>query len=173
MNNKKSSFFVDFMRRQVTDNALVNAVYIDPATLSQQTVQQAIVTPNTRTTIAPRIDYQLSPNNTLVGRFEYGWNSRENNGIGGYRLPAPFADMGYPSSGSNQNLMLTETAILNAHTVNETRFQFSRNFTKLNGNLEPQINVSGAFITGGNNMGVEYTRNAHYELQNLTTISHG
>ena len=34
--NKKSSFFVDFMRRQMTDNSLVNAVYIDPATLSQQ-----------------------------------------------------------------------------------------------------------------------------------------
>ena len=62
--------------------------------------------------IAPRIDYQLSTNNTLVGRFEYGWNSRENTRHRRLSPPPPFADMGYPSTGNNQNLMLTETAIL-------------------------------------------------------------
>ena len=87
---KRASFFFDFNRRQITDNALVNAVYVDPDTsAADHAYQQAVVTPNTRTTIAPRFDYQLSTNNTLVARFEYGWNSRENQGIGGYRLPAP------------------------------------------------------------------------------------
>ena len=171
--NKKSSFFVDFNRRQVTDNSLVNAVYLDPTTLLQQNIQEAVVTPNTRTTIAPRIDYQLTTNNTLTARFEYGWNERDNNGISLYRLPAPYADMAYNSTGTQQNLMLTETAILNSHVVNETRFQYSRNYNESNGNLLPQINVAGAFSTGGNGMGLEYTRNAHYELQNLTTLSHG
>ncbi len=56
------------------------------------------MTPNTRTTIAPRFDYQLSTNHTLVARFEYGWNSRDNQGIGGYRLPPPYAQTGYNST---------------------------------------------------------------------------
>jgi hypothetical protein len=170
---KKASFFLDFNRRQVTDNALVNAVYLDPTTLQQENIQQSVVTPNMRTSIDPRIDYQLTTNNTLTARFEYGWNERDNNGIGGRSLPPPYADMAYNTTGSRQNLMVSETSILNPRVVNETRFQYSRNYDQSNGNLEPQINVGGAFTIGGNGRGFEYTRNAHYELQNLTTLTHG
>src|SRR5215472_10274216 len=91
--NKKSSFFFDINRRMITDNSLINATYLDPTTLVAQNIQTAVVTPNTRTTIAPRVDYQLTKNNTLVARFEYGWNERDNAGIGGYKLPAPYANM--------------------------------------------------------------------------------
>ena len=49
--------------------------------------------------------------------------------------------------------MLTETWIVNPKIVNETRFQYSRNYTDQIGNLLPQINVSGAFVTGGANHG--------------------
>src|SRR5215831_2007163 len=56
---KHASFFMDFNRRQVTDNALINAVYVDPNSLVQSRIQQAVVTPNTRTSIGPRFDYQL------------------------------------------------------------------------------------------------------------------
>src|SRR5215467_2707874 len=103
--NKKSSFFLDVNRRMITDNALINATYLDAATLAQQNIQTAVVTPNTRTTIAPRVDYQLTKNNTLVARFEYGWNERDNAGIGGYRLPPPFAQMAYNTTGNQTNLM--------------------------------------------------------------------
>ena len=84
---RRASFFFDFNRRQITDNALVDAVYVDPDSLLQTRIQQSVVTPNTRTSIGPRLDYQLSANHTLVARFEYGWNSRENQGIGHYFLP--------------------------------------------------------------------------------------
>ena len=127
---KRASFFFDFNRRQITDNALVDAVYVDPDSLLQSRIQEAVVTPNTRTSIGPRIDYQLSTNNTLVARFEYGWNSRENQGIGGYSLPPPYAQTAYNSTGNNQNLMLTETWIVNPKIVNETRFQYTRNYSR-------------------------------------------
>src|SRR5436190_11065284 len=61
---KRASFFFDFNRRQITDNALVNAVYVDPESLLQSRIQQSVVTPNTRTSIGPRIDYQLATNHT-------------------------------------------------------------------------------------------------------------
>src|SRR5262245_8920637 len=143
---KKASFFLDVNRRQVNDNALVNAFYVDPNTLVPSQIQQAVITPNTRTTIAPRFDYALSQNHTLVARFETGFNSRENLGVTGRTLPAPLAQTAYDSKGNNQNLMLTETAVVNPTTVNETRFQYSRNYSEMIGNLLPQVNVTGAFI---------------------------
>src|SRR3954462_5906604 len=86
---KRASFFFEANRRQITDNAIVVASYLDPGTLQPLNINQAVVTPNTRNTIQPRIDYQLSTNHTLVGRFDYGWNSREKAGIGGFKMPGP------------------------------------------------------------------------------------
>ena len=169
---KRASFFFDFNRRQITDNALVNAVFVDPNSLLQSNIQEAVVTPNTRNTVAPRLDYQLSTNNTLVARFEYNWNSRENQGVGGYRLPAPYADTAYNSTGNNQNLMLTETWVVNPKIVNETRFQYTRTYSSQIGNLLPQVNVSGAFTSGGANEGTNTDVHPHFELQNNTSISH-
>jgi len=171
--NTKSSFFLDITRRQITDNAIVNGYFIDPTTLAQSHIQEAVVTPNTRTSIGPRIDYALSKNNTLVARFEYGNNDRQNQGIGGQRLPPPFAQTAYNSNGSNQNLMLTETSILNAKTVNETRFQWTRSYSAQVGNLLPQISASSAFTIGGANEGNNVDTRRHFELQNYTSISHG
>jgi hypothetical protein len=171
--NKRASFFLDFNRRQVTGNALVNAIYLNPNTLVTSPLQQAVVTPNTRTTIAPRLDYQLSTNHTLVARFEDGWNNQNNNGIGGYRLPPPYAQTGYNSTGDYQNLMLTETAVVNASTINETRFQYTRTYAASVGNLLPTVYVSGAFTAGGADEGDNYDTKQHFELQNNTSISHG
>ncbi|MGD0777294.1 MAG: TonB-dependent receptor [Candidatus Solibacter sp.] len=170
---KRASYFFDFNRRQITDNALVNAIYVDPVSFLQSNIQEAVVTPNMRTSIGPRFDYQLSTNNTLVARFEYGLNSRENMGVGGYRLPPPYAQAAYNSTGNNQNLMLTETWIANPKIVNETRFQYTRTYSDQIGNLLPQISVSGAFTSGGANEGNNYDTREHFELQNNTSILHG
>ena len=170
---KRASYFFDFNRRQINDNALVNAVWVDPVTLLQSNIKESVVTPNMRTSFGPRFDYQLSKNNTLVARFEAGWNSRENQGVGGYRLPPPYAETAYNSTGNNQNLMLTETWIATPKIVNETRFQFTRTYSEQIGNLLPQNSVSGAFTAGGANEGTNYDTRVHFELQNNTSILHG
>src|SRR6516165_753940 len=41
--NKKSSFFLDFNRRMITDNALINATYLDPQSLQPLNIQTAVV----------------------------------------------------------------------------------------------------------------------------------
>ena len=96
--SKRASFFLDFNRRQISDNELVNAVYLDPQTLTQSPLQQAVVTPNTWTRIAPRVDYQLSTNHTLTGRLEYSWVNQSNQGIGQFKLPPPYARLAYDST---------------------------------------------------------------------------
>lgn len=171
--NSRSSFFVDFNRRDIQDNAVTNAVYFDPATFQVTPITTAVVTPLSNTTIAPRLDYQLSTNNTLTVRFEQRMNERDNNGLGRYYLPPPYSQLAYNTTSNAQNFMLTETAVLNAQMINETRFQYTRNWTQSLGNEIPQINVSNEFITGGNGYGNTYDLTHHFELQNYTSINHG
>ena len=171
--NKKTSFFVDFNRRDTQNNSIIVAKFFDPSTLTASSINTAVVTPSAFTVIAPRIDYQLNTNNTLTVRVEERLNSSENAGLGGTRLPAPYSDLAYNSTGNAQNIMATETAILTPKVVNETRFQFFRNWSATPGNLIPQINVAGAFVTGGNGMGNTHDLTRHFELQNNTSVSHG
>ena len=171
--NKRASFFLDYNERDITNNAITHALFFDPTTFTTTPINTAVVTPMGNRTISPRIDYQLSTNNTLTARFEERLNHFDNSGLGGYRLPPPYADLGYNTTGNAQNLMLTETAVLNAKTVNETRFQYVRNWTASNGNELPQINVANSFITGGNGVGNQFDRTHHYELQNYTSWTQG
>ncbi|MGO9258189.1 MAG: hypothetical protein ACLQU1_18025 [Bryobacteraceae bacterium] len=157
----------------ITNNAITNAVYLDPSTLQPSPVNTAVVTPQMNRTITPRIDYQLSTNNTLTARFEERMSSSDNAGLGGYRLPSPYSTLAYDNSGDAQNLMLTETAVLNARTVNETRFQYYRNWSRSSGNETPQVNVANSFVTGGNGIGNTFDRSHHFELQNYTSQSKG
>ncbi|MEJ7699564.1 MAG: hypothetical protein WKF71_07970 [Pyrinomonadaceae bacterium] len=52
---------------------------------------------------------------------------------------------------------MTETAILNPKTVNETRFQYEINRrNQIGDNSIPTINVSGAFTGGGAQIGTNF-----------------
>ncbi len=128
--NSKGSFFLDYNERDITNNAITHALYVDPTTFNTIPINSAVVTPQSNKTISPRIDYQLTTNNTLTARLEERLNYSDNAGLGGYRLPPPYSTLPYNTSGDAQNLMLTETAVLNPKVVNETRFQFVRNWTQ-------------------------------------------
>ena len=172
--NKKTSFFLDFNRRDLTDNSITHATYVDPATLEQTPIGTSVVVPLAYTTISPRIDYQLSKNNTLTVRFEERFNWKDNAGLGGVNLPPPYnSDLAYNTANNAQNLMITEDAVLGPHVVNETRFQYYRNYSASDGNEVPSINVVDAFITGGNGVGNYRDTTHHFELTNFTLISHG
>ncbi|MGO9227701.1 MAG: carboxypeptidase regulatory-like domain-containing protein [Bryobacteraceae bacterium] len=172
--NKKTSFFMDFNRRDITDNSITHATYVDPTTLEPVAVGTSVVVPAAYTTLSPRIDYQLNKSNTLTVRFEERFNSRDNAGLGGTNLPPPYTnDLAYNTRSNAQNLMITEDSVLGAHVVNETRIQYYRNFNASNGNEFPSINVSGAFVTGGNGVGDSHDTGHHFELTNFTLISHG
>ena len=170
---KKASFFMDFNRRDVQDNSIIVAQYFDPKTLTQSAINTSVLSPSSFTILAPRVDYALSANHTLTVRVEERLNSKDNAGPGGTRLPAPYSNLGYNSTGNGQNIMVTESSILTPRAVNETRFQFFRNWTASPGDQLPQINVAGAFVTGGNGLANTHDLSRHLELQNNTSLSHG
>jgi hypothetical protein len=65
--------------------------------------------------------------------------------------------------------MVTETSVLTAHLVNETRFQYTRTASQTPGNLVPSISVAGVFSTGGNGIGNKYDTGKHFEATNTST----
>ncbi len=165
----KSSFFIDVSRRDIDANAVVNATILDPS-FNIIPFQQDITIPTRRFTISPRVDYQLNANNTLVARYSFTRNKADNQGIGNFNLPTLASN----TSNTQHEFRLTETAIINPKTVNETRFEYSIQRRNQQGdNSIPTVNVSGAFVGGGSQIGTNFTNNNNFELQNYTTTSLG
>jgi Carboxypeptidase regulatory-like domain len=168
--NKKASFFVDAQRRNINDLSAINAVVLDPATLAATPLIESIPNDRYRTNITPRIDYQLSKNNTLTARYQYFRDTQNNDGIGTFSLPS----QGYNSESTEHTLQISDTQVFGAKIVNETRFQYLREIdNQFALNTQPALNVLGSFNGGGNSQGEILDHQDHYELQNYTSIIRG
>jgi len=165
---KKASFFLDFQRRVVDDNAIVNATVLDPL-LRATPFSLALLVPNRNLSFSPRFDYQLNTNNTLILRYSYSKTRAENVGASDFSLPS----RAYNRSNTEQSLQLTETAVLNLETINETRFQYIRNRSRQAGSSIPTIVVQDAFTSGGSQIGLAHVDDNRWELQNYTTRTSG
>jgi hypothetical protein len=167
---KHTSFFVDFERRQIDDNALLNAIVLAPTTLTPYNDRGFTPTPQQRTTFSPRIDYQLSSNNTLSLRYSFLDLNRDLWGVGLYSLPGT----GYTYNQKQNLIQLTDTAVLSTSVVNETRYQYHHDVTDENAQSTlPEITVPSAFVTGGATVGRTVLGEDSHEFQNYTTITHG
>ena len=169
--NKKASFFFQVQRRNIDEIAVVNAPALDP-TMPTQIIQlsESVPNPRTRTNISPRIDYQVSPNNTLTARYQFYRDTQQNAGVGGFVLP----EAGYDATSTEHTVQISDTQILGSKVVNETRFQYLHDNSGQNPlSTLPTINVQGAFTGGGSSGGTETDHVDHYELQNYTSIAAG
>src|ERR1039457_2377133 len=166
---QKASYGFDAQRRNTTENAFMLATDLD-SSLNRQTINQAILTPQTFTTLTPRLDLSLSTNNTLTLRFQNTRSSSENQGVGSFNL----ASRAYNSTSSENTLQATETAILSPHMINETRFQFMRATTAMTGGSNDlATSVQGAFTSGGAQVGNSGTTSNRWELTNTSTFTLG
>jgi len=162
---KRASYFIDVEKRDIDENAVVNALGLDSA-FNVIPISQAIVAPQRRTNFSARFDLQLSRNNTLVARYAMLHDDLDNQSVGGFALPS----QGLNTSLTEHTLQLTETAVLSPSLLNETRFQFVRSSLERRGdNSQPALEVRGAFIGGGSRVGLATNRASRYELHNLTT----
>jgi hypothetical protein len=167
---KKASFFLDFERGETDDNDLINATVLDPSTLLPVAFNEAVLVPRRRLNTSARVDAQLSKSNTLVARYNYFRESLKNQGVSQFSL----AERAFDQLTSGHTLQLTDTAVLNKSTVNETRFQFIRNHvsqTALSDALA--VNVLDAFNSGGASVGDSFNNTSRWEVTNTTTLAHG
>lgn len=168
--NKKTSFFLDFNRRAIDENTLINAVTLDN-NLNQVNYVSAYPTPNRFWVISPRVDYQINATNTLVMRYNHV-DSSTVGGVGGFSLPTQ------ATQGTNKNnqAQITETMIIGTKAIDETRFQFSDSHNAQNALGQdgiPTVNVSNSFTSGGSPFLANYNFNKSYELQNIVTLTEG
>jgi hypothetical protein len=168
--SKRASFFFDFERRQIDDNAILNAIVLEPSTLTPYNDRGFTPTPQQRTTLSPRIDYQLGANNTLSVRYSFLDLNRDLWGVGLYSLPGT----GYAYNQKQNLIQVMDTAVLSTSVVNETRYQYHHDVTDENAQSNsPEITVPSAFVMGGSTVGKTALTEDSHELQNYTTITHG
>lgn len=187
---KHASFFIDAERRAIDDNGIIVATvptadFLGSTSFGTAQTPNYYPTPQRRTTVSPRVDYQLNSNNTLSFRYSYLRNNRPVTGIGNFNLPsAPigsfnFAGAGYGTDTEEHSLQAVETAVLSAKAVNETHFQYEHsNQTWTSQSQAPQLNVGQSFVIGGSGYSSpgypgSYDRGNGYQLQNYTSLTAG
>jgi hypothetical protein len=167
LKKQKASFGFDFERRDITENAFLLATALDSG-LNPTRINQALLTPQVRTTISPRLDYAITRNNNLTVRYQDTRSELDNEGVGGFNL----ASRAFNQKETENTIQATETMVVSPKAVNETRFQFMRlNVAMLGDNTLPAVNVEGAFANGGASIGHSSTINHRWELTNTTTYT--
>jgi hypothetical protein len=164
---RKASYFLDFERNDIDGNRDVNAIILD-SSLNRVSVIETVLTPTRRTTFSPRLSWQINNTNTLVSRYRFERDNRENEGIGGFNL----ASRGYNTRNNQHTLQLTHTAVIKQSIVNETRFQYVRERrNQEGGTFTPTIRVLDAFTGGGAQIGLSFNKEDRFELQNISSWS--
>ena len=167
--SKKASFFFTFEGRNIDDSNVVNATILDP-NFNPVSFAEAVPNPRTRYNVSPRIDYQVSKNNTLTARYQFFHNTTNNEGVGEFSLPS----QAYDSNDDEHTLQISDTQVLSTTVVNETRFQYAHDSSSQTvQSFLPTENVLGAFTGGGNQAGSPNGVENRYELQNYTSVVHG
>jgi hypothetical protein len=166
---RNTSFTFQFERRNIGQAALINALILDDA-LNVINFREAVLNPRTNTELSGRIDHQLSPNHTLVGRYEWEKNYLVNAGLDTYSMPT----RAFNTDEREQVLQLTETALLSPRLVNEVKFQYRRSHDAYDAaNSDPAVQVPDAFTSGGTSAGLNSLVENRYELQELLSWSAG
>jgi hypothetical protein len=164
-----ASFGFDAEHRTIDENAFILATTLD-ANLNPLNINQAILTPQFRTTLSPRVDYSINSNNTLTVRYQNTRVEMDKEGAGGFSL----ADQAYNQTSSENTLQVTETAVLSARAINETRLQYMRaDLNDIANNSTPALIVAGAFQSGGPQIGNSGNITNSWELTNTSTYSKG
>ncbi len=164
---KKSSFFLDFQRREEDDNDIINATVLD-SSLNPVGVNEIVFQPRRFLTFSPRFDYAINENHTLVLRYSFSRTTLDNSGVGGFALPS----RGFDTENTQHTFQITETAVINPKLINETRFQFVRDSNEQNDtNPLSSVNVNDSFLGGGAQVGLSFNRSSRWELQNYSTAT--
>ena len=163
--NKKTSMFLNIQYNNQQTNAIVDATTLN-ANLQPTSFTQAIANPTISADYSGRIDRQVTPNNTLVTKYDYASTQVTNGGVGLLVLPSQASN----STTSTQTLQIEDTQVIGTKKISEAHFQYLR--TRLRQtpvSNAPAINVEGAFNGGGSPSQVTSDNQDAYEFQEIFT----
>ena len=169
LKKKKASFYLDFSRNETDDNELIRATVLD-SSLNPLSLGQLTSIPRSFTGFGQRADYAINAKNNLVARYSYNRSFSPTTGIGGFSL----RERSVRQLSSSHVFQITDTAVLKATVVNETRLQYSHNQVEASAaSSNPTLNVDGSFVGGGSSVGHQLNTTNRWEFQNITQIQKG
>jgi Carboxypeptidase regulatory-like domain/TonB dependent receptor len=171
--SKKASYFFSIFARNTQNILIVNApgTPSDPNYLAEHGYNfvQNLDNPETRLHLTPRIDYQLTPSNTISIRYQYNRGVDTGSGPGQLALGSQASN----THSTESSIQISDSQVFNAHLVNDTRFEYERDRDdQLPADTSPTLTVQGAFTGGGSNDGTSHTNTDYFELQNYSTASY-
>jgi len=168
LKKQKASYSLDYSRRSITENSFIYATTLD-SNLNPLQVNQTVLVPNTSFGTGGRLDYAINAKNTIWGRYSFSQTIRDNVGVGDFTL----ASRAYASQNHSHSVQVSETAVLSARMVTDTRFQFSRAITANTGdNTIPALTVQGAFTGGGAQIGNSGATTTNLEVNSSTSYGY-
>jgi hypothetical protein len=167
--SKSASFFLTVDRAAIDNGAIINGTTLDPNTLTiVNPYTQVYRIPQRRVRVSPRVDYQLTANDTLSVRYQLSDADIQHSGVGGFNL----VSTGIHNHGTDQMIQLSNALVLGTNALNETRFQFYRaSISSVSEDPSPQLNVLNAFTGGGAQVGSSSNTLNSYEFQNYVTVT--
>ena len=158
----RGSFFVSLERTRIDFQSAVNATVLN-ASLRPVPLVENVPDFEKRLLFSPQLDFTLNKTNTLMVRYSSADYSLPREGVGDVSLP----ESSYATSSKQQTVQVSETAVLNSHAVDETKFQFLRtDLVSKAYSLTPTIAVDQAFTTGSSSSALNSLRQNQWELQN-------
>ena len=184
--NKKTSFSFNIENRNIQNLGIVSATILTLPTVTNPTCNDAVFTPapslqavscsaavanpEHRVNLSPRVDYQLTPTNTLTARYQYWRNSETNGSVGQLNLEGT----GTVDLDVEHTLQISDTQSIGAHAINESRFQYVHESDQsVPNNSATQVSVGGAFTGNGIGGGNTTDTQNRYEFQNTTYLNYG
>ena len=123
--SRRASFFLAVERFSIEEMSIINAMTLDAAR-NILPFRQSVLSPMNMTEIESRIDYRLSTNHTLVGRFFTEERTINNSGLDTFTMPSRAMNR----VNRETTAQVTETGLIGAYTVHEVRLQYSRDATR-------------------------------------------
>jgi hypothetical protein len=160
---KRASFSVAGSLDDMENNAAVSAV--DPATFAG--LSEAVRAPERTQDASARVDRQNTANNILTVRYEENGKKIANNGVGVLVLPSE----GYDSANDYQTLQGSDTEIVSAKVLAETKFEYIRTRVQEKARVTtPTVVVQGSFNGGGSSVGSLHDNQDRYEFKQMLSF---
>lgn len=168
--SKRLSMFLNAERRDINETSPIDATLPGSSYGETMPYTAAILAPRTRTNLAARFDYQLTPSNTLTARYQLLVNNQQNQGISATTL----SSQAYTIAETQHTVQLSDTQIISPHVITETRFQYIGDQTSQFANLSgTALSILGEVSEGGNPAGNSRDNINRYELQSYTSWAAG
>jgi hypothetical protein len=166
-----SDFALTLEHRSIDNDAVVDAITLDSAGNEVATTQN-VAAPQRLWLGTARLDWQLGAKNTFIATYSANVNHLQNVGVGGESL----AETGYDSQTYEHMFRMSDVTTVSTHLMHEAHVSFRWDGeTDVPTSTAPQVNVAGAFVSGGATLGQQRLRELNIEVDDdavLTTKHH-